>query len=49
MSRGNEETYLGNIIMSRVRLARNLKGYPFRITDEKVAHDIVKQDRKSVV
>ena len=37
-----------NVIMTRIRLARNLNGYPFRITDKNVSGDIVKAVKKSV-
>ena len=39
----------GIIIRSRVRLARNLKGYPFRIDDVAVARDIVKKVNRALV
>lgn len=39
----NPELYRGNIIMSRVRLARNVFGMNFRITDKTVANEIVKK------
>ena len=45
----NPDLYRGNIIMSRVRLARNVKGYPFRITDEKDAKEIVKKINRALV
>ena len=41
--------YKGTIIMSRVRLARNLKGYPFKITNPTVAKDIVKKVNRALV
>ena len=39
----------GSIIMSRVRLARNLKGYPFKIQDEKTAKEVIKNVNRAVV
>ena len=33
----------GSIIMSRVRLARNLSGYPFKVQDVATAKEIVKK------
>ena len=49
MQEFNSEIYSGNIIMSRVRLARNLSGYPFKVTDPAVAHDIVKKVNRALV
>ena len=43
MSTINPDLLLGNIVMTRVRLARNLNGYPFRVLDEKIAREIVKK------
>ena len=43
------EIYLGNIVKTRVRLARNLSGYPFNITDEKTARDIVKSVNRALI
>ena len=40
---------LGNIIMSRVRLARNFKNYPFKIKDLKTAKDVVKMVNRALV
>ena len=45
----NPDLYTGNIIMSRVRLARNFKGYPFKITDLKDAKEIVKKVNRALV
>lgn len=39
----------GNIIMSRVRLARNLNGYPFFISDVPTAKDVVKKVYRALV
>ncbi len=43
------DLYTGNIIMSRVRLARNLNGYPFKIRDEKTAREVVKNVNRALV
>lgn len=43
------EIFAGNIIKSRVRLARNLKDYPFKVKDPKVARDIVKKVNRALV
>lgn len=43
------EIYAGNIIKSRVRLARNLANYPFKVTDQKVALDIIKNVNRALV
>lgn len=43
------DTFLGNIIMSRVRLARNFKNYPFKITDPKQAKEVVKTINRALV
>lgn len=39
----------GSIIMTRVRLARNIAGYPFKITDQAVAKEIVKKVNRALV
>ncbi|MBE7087342.1 MAG: ATP--guanido phosphotransferase [Clostridiales bacterium] len=39
----------GNIIMSRIRLARNLNGYPFVIKSVPLAKDIIKKVNRAVV
>lgn len=39
----------GSIIMTRVRLARNLAGYPFSIKDPLVAKEIVKKVNRALV
>ncbi len=39
----------GTIIMSRVRLARNLKGYPFKVSNVQMAKEIVKKVNRAVV
>ncbi len=43
------DLYTGNIIMSRVRLARNLNDYPFRIKNETQAREIVKNVNRALV
>ncbi|MBQ9756292.1 MAG: ATP--guanido phosphotransferase [Clostridia bacterium] len=43
------DLYKGNIIMSRVRLARNLANYPFRVADPTVAREIVKKVNRALV
>lgn len=43
MTTKNLDLYAGNIIMTRIRLARNLSGYPFKITDTSLAKNIVKK------
>ena len=43
------DIYAGNIIMSRVRLARNLVGYPFKVRDVEVAKDIAKKVYRALV
>jgi len=43
------DIYAGNIIMSRVRLARNLNGYPFKVRDVGVAREIVKKVNRALV
>lgn len=45
----NPDLFQGNIIMSRVRLARNLKDYPFRVTNPTVAKEIVKKVNRALV
>lgn len=49
MKEFNPEIYSGNIIMSRVRLARNLSGYPFKVSDPHTAKDIVKKVNRALV
>lgn len=45
----NPDLYAGNIIMTRIRLARNLVGYPFRIRDIASAKDIVKKVNRALI
>lgn len=49
MDQMTPELYSGNIIMSRVRLARNLEGYPFRVSDVATAREIVKKINRALV
>lgn len=39
----------GSVVKTRIRLARNLSGYPFRITDPVVAKDVVKKVNRALV
>ncbi len=43
------DLFVGNIIMSRVRLARNLNNYPFRIGDETHAREVIKNVNRALV
>ncbi len=43
------DLYAGNIIMSRVRLARNLSGYPFKIRNQTQAREIIKNVNRALV
>lgn len=45
----NLDLYSGNIVMTRIRLARNLAGYPFHIIDNNVARDVVKKVNRALV
>ena len=45
----NPDFYAGNIIKTRVRLARNLQDYPFKVKDQKVALDIVQKVNRALV
>lgn len=45
----NPDLYAGNIIMTRIRLARNLVGYPFKIGNVAVAKDLVKKVNRALV
>lgn len=49
MSAKSPEIYRGNIITSRVRLARNLQGMPFIVNDTKLAKEIVKKVNRALV
>ena len=39
----------GSIITTRIRLARNLRGYPFRITDVSTAKSIIKKVNRALI
>lgn len=43
------DAFNGIIIKSRVRLARNLEGYPFRIKDPETAREIVKKVNRALI
>ena len=45
----NPDLYLGNIITTRIRLARNISGYPFHIDDYNEAREIVKKVNRALV
>lgn len=45
----NPDIYKGNIVMSRVRLARNLKNYPFKVDNPALAKDLVKKVYRALV
>jgi len=45
----NTELFRGNIITSRVRLARNLVGYTFRVKDVAEARDIIKKVNRALI
>ncbi len=45
----NSELFRGSIIMSRVRLARNIKGYPFAIRNQAVAKEVVKKVNRALI
>ena len=49
MSEINMDIYQGNIITSRIRLARNVKGYPFRIKNASEAKEMVKKVNRALV
>lgn len=49
METKNLDLFAGNIIMSRIRLARNVAGYPFSIRDESMAKEIVKKVNRALV
>lgn len=39
----------GNIIMSRIRLARNVSGLPFKVKDERIAREIIKSVNRALI
>ena len=45
----NPDIFKGNIVMSRVRLARNLKNYPFKVENPALAKDLVKKVYRALV
>lgn len=45
----NPDLFSGNIVMTRVRLARNLGGYPFKIHDPEIAREIVTKVNRALV
>lgn len=45
----NPNTFEGNIIMSRIRLARNIKNYPFKIQGENLGKELVKKVYRALV
>ena len=45
----NPDLFSGNIIMTRVRLARNLKGYPFRVNNPEIAREIITKVNRALV
>lgn len=45
----NPDLYKGNIIKTRVRLARNLRDYPFKINDVALAKQVVKKVNRALV
>ena len=45
----NLDLYLGNIVTTRIRLARNISGYPFHISDYSHAREIVKKVNRALV
>lgn len=45
----NPELLRGNIVMTRVRLARNLSGYPFKVKNVVAAREIIKKVNRALV
>lgn len=45
----NLDLYSGNIVMSRIRLARNVDGYPFKIKNPATAKEVVKKVNRALV
>ena len=43
------DIFKGNIIMTRVRLARNIKGFPFKVTNPELARETVKMVNRALV
>lgn len=49
MKTQNLDIYSGNIMMTRIRFARNLSGYPFHIQNVNHAKDVVKRVNRALV
>ena len=49
MEPSNPDLFSGNIIRTRVRLARNFRDLPFRIEDEALAREVVKKVNRALV
>ena len=49
MSTFTPDLYKGNIVMTRVRLARNLSGYPFKVKNPVAAREIIKKVNRALV
>ena len=49
MIKENPDIYAGNIIMTRIRLARNVMGYPFKIDNLTDAREVVKKVNRALV
>ncbi len=45
----NPDNFPGTIVTTRIRLARNISGYPFHIDDYNVAREIVKKVNRALV
>lgn len=45
----NPDIFKGNIIMTRVRLARNITGFPFKVTEPEIARETVKMVNRALV
>ncbi|MBE7090101.1 MAG: ATP--guanido phosphotransferase [Clostridiales bacterium] len=43
------DSYRGNVVTSRIRLARNVEGFPFKIRDERLARELVKKVNRALV
>ena len=43
------ENFEGNIITTRIRIARNVWGYPFKVEDTKTANEIVKKVNRALI
>ena len=49
MSVIDTELLAGSVIRSRVRLARNIEGYPFRIENQEQAKEIIKKVNRALI